>query len=147
MDILCFNVVRTAEVFSKLNRKHFKDFKLTLAIARLSKELEDHREFVTNEEKKILLKYYKKNADGTDFLFDEKGVSKIEDPKKLPDLNREMDEFHKNKLEITSIKSKIIIKDVKELNDLTPQDIMVLDPFIEFDVDDDPVEKNTEPQA
>lgn len=148
MDILCINVIRTSEVFSKLNKQHFKNFKVTLAIAKLSKELNDYGQFVAAEERKILLKYMKKNADGTDFLLDKNNNIQIEDQSKIVDLNREMDEFHQNVLEIKSIDSKIVFTSQEGLSELTPQDIMIIDNFVEFDFPEEKVMPDeTKPQA
>lgn len=124
-------ILLVSNVFNVLAQKHYRNFSLSYKIAKALKELEEQKEFYSNEERKIVETYAVK---------DEKGQVKIIDGNRISFKNQEdAIQFNKEINELQNTEVDIFEPIVIGLSDfkdgemiLTPQEINSLDGFVEF---------------
>ena len=121
------DLLNSTETLQKLSQKDFKA-KLAWTIARLLKSAEGEIQSFNDTRMNLIKKYGEKDENG-ELITDDKGNCKIE--------NNSMDEFSKelNELIDTTVEinaNKIKMELLEDL-DFTPSDMVILEPFVEFD--------------
>lgn len=128
-------IVHVLTIFKELTNKHFNNFTISYKIAKALKSLEEQTDFYTNEEKKLVDEYAVRDKKTGQIVVLDGNRIKFEDDKKAIEFNKKLIELQKTEVDIFDT---ITIRQSDFKNnelDLTPNDILQLEGFINF-VDD-----------
>ena len=127
INVKISELLNSTETLQKLSQKDFKA-KLAWSIARLLKAAETEIQSFNDTRMNLIKKYGEKDESG-ELITDEKGNCKIE-PNAIESFSNELNELLNTEVEINVNKIKV---DQLEEVDFTPSEIVILEPFIEFE--------------
>ena len=131
-------ILAVTNVFRTLMDKRYTNFSLSFTIAKAAKELDSHREFYAAEEKKIVESYAVKDEKGNIKIIDGNRIT-FKNDKDAIAFNNEITQLQKTEVDcFEPIEIKLSNFKKGEM-DLTPNDILALEGFVNF-IDDDKVE-------
>ncbi len=127
INVKISELLNSTETLQKLSQKDFKA-KLAWSIARLLKAAEAEIQSFNDTRMNLIRKYGEKDENG-ELITDEKGNCKIEQ-NAIESFSNELNELLNTEVEINANKIKV---DQLEEVDFTPSEIVILEPFIEFE--------------
>lgn len=131
MEITLKDIINVENVFKKLIKMHFVNYKISLKIALAYKDIDEKVKFYTDEEAKLVEDYAEKDDNGKVKLFGDNQIH-FKNPEDSIKFHEGITSLQNTKVEIFD-KFSIDISDFKgDSCDLTPVDILILNDFIEI---------------
>ena len=129
-------ILLVAPVFASLTTKHYGNFYLSYQIAKAAKELDQHRNFYVNEERKIVETYAIKDEKTKQVKIIDGNQISFKNQDDAIAFNKEINELHNMEVEVFE-PFEIKVSDLTKGDaNLTPQEILLLEDFVEF-IDDE----------
>lgn len=118
---------------NKVMSMHFSSFKLKRELVKFSKRVNEESEFFVNNNRELIMKYAMKKEDGSpDILAN--GQIKFENRENLQAYEAEINELNNTEIDdIQPFKIKISDVDEKDMNSLTPNELLALESLIIFE--------------
>lgn len=124
-------ILKVSPIFRMLSNKHYNNFSLSYKIAKASKMLEEQVTFYSEEERKIVETYALKDDDGNVKIVDGNRIN-FKDKDDAIKFNNEINKLQHTEIEVFD-PIVIHLNDFRNGDfDLTPNDILALEPFVEF---------------
>lgn len=127
MQVQLRNIVESIDVLSKLAQKPMKA-KLAYNVGRMLKQVENEMNSFNTTRMDLIKKYGEKDENGELIVYDDNNYRVSQES--VQEFNDEFNELIASTIELNA--NKINFEDLEEL-DFTPQEMVLLEPFIEIE--------------